>query len=208
MIQNIIIKIIACVISAGSVAMILFYFMSVLISGTPEINKKDDLAGLIEFIRVNPRSFLNEKKRQLPKKKPKEKKIPKMKLVSTAIPQNQKLNLKMDLPDLKATLRGGGPAIGGMSGGGYSGGTPLVRIEPQYPQKAAMQGIEGWVRLQFDISPSGSVTNVQVLDAKPRNTFNRAAVRALLKWKYKPLVEDGKPVEQKNLRVQLDFTLE
>ena len=181
MIQNVFIKIVACIVSAFLVAAFLFYFMSVLISGTPNLTNQDELKGLIEFIRVNPKTFLNEKTRQLPKKKPKEKKIPKMKPLSNVMPQPQRANLEMNGVDLKAALKGGGSVIGGSVGDDYSGGSPLVRINPQYPPKAAMQGVEGWVRLQFNISPIGSVIAVRVLDAQPRNVFNKSAVESTFK---------------------------
>ena len=202
-------KIGACVLLALLTTLLLFYFMSVLISDTPDLKKKQDMAGLIEFIRVKPRSFLDEKTRKLPEKKPKQMKPPKMKMLSTALSKPQKINPQMDMPDIKSVLRSGGPAVGGLGGANLgSEVTPLVRIEPQYPRKAAMQGIEGWVRLQFDIAPTGTIGGVQVLAAKPPNIFDRAAIKALRKWKYRPKVENGKPVEQKGLKVQLDFKLE
>ncbi|MDE0119264.1 MAG: energy transducer TonB [Bdellovibrionales bacterium] len=207
--KNKLVKMGACVSLALLTTLVLFYFMSVLISDTPDLKKKTDMAGLIEFIRVKPRSFLDEKIRKLPEKKPKQMKPPKMKMLSAALPKPEKINPQMNMPDIKSVLRSGGPAVGGFGGANLgSEVTPLVRIEPQYPRKAAMQGIEGWVRLQFDITPTGMVSGVQVLAAKPSNIFDRAAIKALRKWKYRPKVENGKPVEQKGLKVQLDFKLE
>jgi protein TonB len=84
--------------------------------------------------------------------------------------------------------------------------TPIVRIEPQYPRKAAMQGTEGFVVLAFEVTESGTVDNVEVVSAKPRRSFYMSAKRAVLKWKYKPQTEDGKPVRVAQ-KVQLDFKL-
>ena len=207
--QNPFLKISICISLAFLTAMVLFYFMSALISNTPDLKRGEESIGLIEFIRVKPRSFLDEKKRKLPEKKPKKMKPPKMKILSSALSKPQKMNPRMNMPDIKSVLRSSGPAVGGMGGMALdSGVTPLVRIEPQYPRKAAMQGIEGWVLLKFDISPAGTVGNIQILGSKPSRIFDRAAVRALRKWKYRPKMEDGKPIEQKNLKIQLDFTLE
>ena len=206
--QNKFVKIGGCVCLALLTALVLFYFMSALISKTPDLKDKKNLSGLIEFIRVKPRSFLDEKKRKLPEKKPKKMKPPKTKMLSSALSKPQKMNPNMDLPDLKSILKSGGPAVGGMGGALGSEVTPLVRIEPQYPRKAAMQKIEGWVTLQFNITPAGTVSDVQILDSKPPKIFDRAAIKALRKWKYRPKTENGKPVEQKNLKVQLKFTLE
>ena len=71
---------------------------------------------------------------------------------------------------------------------------PLVRIAPQYPRNAARDGIEGWVKMEFTINKAGTVSDPKVLESKPRRVFDRAARRAILKWKFKPRVVDGKPV--------------
>ena len=85
--------------------------------------------------------------------------------------------------------------------------TPQFRVDPSYPPQASRDGIEGWVKLGFKVSASGTVTDISVLDAKPSNVFNREARRALKKWKYKPKLIDGKPVEQRGMVVVLDFKL-
>jgi len=84
---------------------------------------------------------------------------------------------------------------------------PIVRVEPKYPTLAAREGIEGWVKLSFSITPSGTVNNIQVLDAEPKRMFNQAARRALAKWKYKPNIQAGKAQAQDGMMVMLDFKL-
>lgn len=86
--------------------------------------------------------------------------------------------------------------------------TPLVRVEPRFPTEALRQGIAGWVVLNFSIDETGSVTDISVLAAEPRNIFDREAIRALRRWKYQPQLVEGKPIKQTNLQVQLDFQLE
>ncbi|WP_448565866.1 TonB family protein [Thalassotalea ganghwensis] len=84
----------------------------------------------------------------------------------------------------------------------------IVRIPPNYPMDAAQKGIQGWVKLQFDINKVGQVINVEVIDSQPSRIFDREAKKALKKWKYKAKVENGQAIEQKNVSIQLDFTLE
>jgi protein TonB len=84
---------------------------------------------------------------------------------------------------------------------------PIVRVPPQYPVRALERGVEGWVLVEFEITEIGTVENPVVLDADPPNIFNRAATKAVVKWKYKPRLEDGKAVRWKD-KVVLTFELE
>ena len=84
---------------------------------------------------------------------------------------------------------------------------PIVRVNPKYPMDAARQGIEGWVKLVFDISAIGEVINVKIVDSTPKRIFDKAAKQALRKWKYRAKSVEGKPVSQHNFSVQLDFTM-
>ena len=86
--------------------------------------------------------------------------------------------------------------------------TAMVRIDPRYPAEAAKNGIEGWVKLSFSIDVTGAVIDVEVLDAEPKRIFDREAVKALRSWKYQPQMSNGKAVVQRNLQVQLDFSLD
>lgn len=86
--------------------------------------------------------------------------------------------------------------------------TPIVRINPKYPTTAAREGIEGWVQLSFNVSPSGEVIDAQVTDSEPKRIFDREALRAIKRWKYRPKVIDGIAQVQTGQSVQLDFKLD
>ena len=79
---------------------------------------------------------------------------------------------------------------------------PTHRIEPKYPVEAARAGTEGSVVLKFDVIGDGSVTNVEVVNAKPAYVFDKESVRALKQWRYK-----ANNKVTKNLLVQLDFAM-
>lgn len=80
---------------------------------------------------------------------------------------------------------------------------PVMRVEPKYPFKAAQDKIEGSVVLKFDVTATGLVENVEVINAKPAYVFDKAAVTALKQWKYSAI---GRIVKS-NL-VQLDFAMD
>ena len=80
--------------------------------------------------------------------------------------------------------------------------SPIVRIEPKYPKQAAEQNIEGSVVLGFTINADGSTDNIKVISADPQGVFDSEAIRALKKWRYKPV---SNPAQQH--LVQLDFAL-
>jgi len=53
-----------------------------------------------------------------------------------------------------------------------------------YPQRAKSLGVEGRVRIQFDITSSGTVTNVRVLSETPRGVFASAIDKDIARWRY------------------------
>lgn len=85
---------------------------------------------------------------------------------------------------------------------------PIFRVNPKYPHKAAREGIEGWVKLKFDINKVGEVINVEVVSSEPKRIFDKEAKRALSKWKYKAKAIEGEYVKQENISVQLDFQID
>lgn len=85
---------------------------------------------------------------------------------------------------------------------------PLHRVEPRYPRKALHLGKQGYVILSFDINQNGEVINIQVLDAQPKYLFEKESKRALKRWKYKPMLRDGKAVPQTGQKIRLDFKME
>lgn len=86
--------------------------------------------------------------------------------------------------------------------------TPIVRIPPQYPQGALARDIEGWALVEFTITQTGTVNDIKIIDAEPKNTFDRAARRAMERWKYQPKMVDGKAVAQHNMREVFRFEIQ
>lgn len=84
---------------------------------------------------------------------------------------------------------------------------PIVRVAPIYPSRALSRGIEGYVDLEFTVTTAGTVKDPVVIYSSS-SLFNRAAMRAVLKFKYKPRVVDGQPVAVPGVKTRIRFELE
>ena len=78
---------------------------------------------------------------------------------------------------------------------------------PIYPRRAQTRGIEGYVLLEFFVTTAGAVRDPRVVESKPPGIFDNAAVQAALKFKYKPKVVNGEPVEVAGVRNLITFEL-
>jgi periplasmic protein TonB len=116
----------------------------------------------------------------------------------------------LDMPALDVPMSGSGPFLGafGQVDRTEEGDiVPLVRIQPQYPRDAAMNQIEGWVRIEFTIDETGSVRSPRVIEARPPRVFDREAIRAILRWKFKPRIVDGVAVPRQATQT-IEFSLD
>ena len=68
-------------------------------------------------------------------------------------------------------------------------------VAPKYPRAAQRRGDSGWVDIVFTVGVDGAVSNVEVRKADPEGVFDSAAIRAVEKWKFEPVSEDGRLVE-------------
>ncbi len=84
---------------------------------------------------------------------------------------------------------------------------PLVRVPPDYPQRAISRGLEGWVQVQFTITGTGSVKDAVVVKSSNR-IFEEAALKSILRWRYNPKIEGGVAVERVGMQTIIRFTLE
>jgi len=73
---------------------------------------------------------------------------------------------------------------------------PIYRTKPKYPRSAARRGLEGVVTISFTITKTGGVRGASVIRATPKNVFDKAALKAIMKWKFQPKLVNGQPVER------------
>ena len=71
---------------------------------------------------------------------------------------------------------------------------PPVAVAPVYPARAIARQLEGYVVLEFTVTRIGTVRDAFVVTST-NSVFDRPAMEAVYKFKYKPRVVDGEPVE-------------
>jgi protein TonB len=197
------------IIAAGlGVSLALFWLMQFMISNNQQgLNKVASLQ-MTEFIRLKKETNLTTKDRSIPEKPKPNKRPPPPKMNLQANPIKT-LQPKMEIPDFDLPLelshmgmKGVGIGVGNIS----TNVIPLVRIAPRYPMRAANRRIEGWVKVQFIITKEGKVADAVVVDSEPKNTFDRAALSAIKRWKFKAKIIEGIAFEQRAEQL-LEFKL-
>jgi protein TonB len=72
---------------------------------------------------------------------------------------------------------------------------------------ARQRSIGGWVDLQFVVRTDGSVADISIVGAEPVGIFEQAAMEAVRKWRYRPVIRDGHPIDQR-ARLRMRFALQ
>ncbi len=189
---------------ASGVTFGLFYLMQSLIGVEGELDKSEKIK-VVDFVRVQRVEETKKKERKLPDKR---------EIDDTPPPPDMSFDSSTDLGGEGIAISAAVEASVSLdSGGGFSmasadgDAVPMVRVPPQYPEKALQRGIEGRVLIEFTISKSGAVKNPKVIAYEPSKIFNKAALKAVSQWKYNPKILNGKAVEQKGIRIAIPFRL-
>ena len=194
------------------VAVALFLLMHKLISGDNNVDRDREQALRLDFIQVDQDELENiRERRKPPKPEPPKEPPPPPKLEVQDQDRPQRDMPRIDMPRVNVGLASGaGPFLGNWSAGDPSAEgdvIPIVRIEPQFPREALIEGISGWVEIEFTIEADGSVSDPKITGSQPRRMFDRNAIRAIYKWKFKPRIVDGKPVPRRATQ-RLEFNLD
>ncbi len=182
---------------------LLFVMHLLIVTGKQALTKPRDRANL-EFVRVKRNESLNVED-FTPEKPPKPPETP------PETPPQDMDNVDPDAPTINvappqvtAETNIGGPGGMNIAEGDY---LPIVRVAPVYPARALSRGLEGYVDMAFTVTTTGTVKDPVVVFSTS-SLFERAAIRAVLKFKYKPRVVDGVPVEVPNVKTRITFKIE
>lgn len=182
---------------------LLFVMQLLIATGKAALTKPRDRAQL-DFVRVRRNEALNVED-FTPEKPPPPPEVPpeappqEMDSVDPSAP-----TINVAPPSVSAETNIGGPGGMNIAEGDY---LPIVRVAPVYPARALSRGLEGYVDLAFTVTTAGTVRDPVVLFSTS-SLFERAAMRAVLKFKYKPRVVDGVPVDVPNVKTRITFKIE
>ena len=184
----------------------LLFLMQLLIA-TGKRSITDSVSGrLVDFVRVK-RDETPERK----KPKPKKPAVPDQPPPEMPQPQMDSADASdMEVIGISPVAMNADLNISGDFGFSVSDGEylPIVKVAPVYPRRAQERGIEGYVIVEFIVTKAGTVQNPVVIESDPPNVFDRAALQAARKFKYKPRVVDGEPIDVPGVRNIIRFQIE
>ena len=182
---------------------LLFVMQLLIASGKAALSEPRDRAQL-DFVRVKRNENLNTDD-FTPEKPPPPPEVP------PETPPQEMDNLDPNAPTINiappsvsADTNIGGPGGMNIAEGDY---LPIVRVAPVYPARALSRGLEGYVDMSFTVTTTGTVRDPIVLFSTS-SLFERAATRAVMKFKYKPRVVDGIPVDVVGVKTRISFQIE
>jgi len=182
---------------------LLFIMQLLIVTGKQALTEPRERYQL-EFVRVRRNENVNTEDYQ-PEKPPPPPEVP------PEVPPQEMDNVDPNAPSISVAA----PDVGDVSDIGGPGGMniaegdylPIVRVAPVYPARALSRGLEGYVDLEFVVTAAGTVRDPVVIFSTS-SLFERAATRAVLKFKYKPRVVDGVPVEVPGVKTRISFQIE
>ncbi len=103
------------------------------------------------------------------------------------------LAVALPTPHLHPDL-GGGPDLSALKMGETREVVAVATPRPAYPLRAQRLGLSGRVVVEFTVTEEGRVRDPRIVSAEPPGVFDRAVLRGVRRWRFKPRVEQGRPV--------------
>lgn len=195
---------------AGALALSMTFFllwgMQKLIAGGNNVMSDPIKGNVLDFIRLKKDESVVKKERKVqkpakPKEPPPQMKTPPM--------QQSNPNASASKNSFAADIQADIGLSGGLSLDSNDGDyLPIVKVAAVYPRRAQSRGIEGFVIVEFTVTKTGAVTNPMVVHAEPEGVFERAALDAVVKFKYKPRVADGVAMAVAGVQNKISFEID
>lgn len=179
----------------------LLYLMVLLIAATEEIYTDQKQFEFCWMCRSEPRPRPAPVVMPVPERPPKTIPLPEFTLT------------RYDAGELSVKVRHAPQPPGGDFGTstvpGFANGslTLIMKVKPAYPVSALLQGIEGYVIVEYDVTAAGTVRDAWVIESSDQ-LFDDVALAAVSQYLYKPRMLNGMPQETKGLKNMFKFEIQ
>ncbi|MEE4294983.1 MAG: energy transducer TonB [Xanthomonadales bacterium] len=190
-----------------AITMALFWMMPYMIETTEHQLDKTGSTSLVDFIRLKRDEVI--RRRELKPEKPptplSPPPLPSTPQLDSLSPTAQTIAVPATPTATDIEISGAGFSLG-IGGGDY---LPIVKVAPIYPQRALSRGIEGYCVVQYTVTRQGTIRDPFVIeDQCTSSMFHQPSLQAALKFKYKPRVIDGQPVEVPGVQNKFTYVIE
>jgi protein TonB len=176
----------------ASMALSLAWFMHYLIQSSDLRLEQSDRLMMLDFVRIK-REETVQRKRRTPDR-PELAKAPEIPPLSESQADASGQRLEVSAMPATSDIQISQSGIG--FGAGEGDYLPIVKVAPLYPRAAMMKGIEGTCVVRYTVTAAGTVKDVEVAEDQCDNAvFYRSSIEAAKRFKYKPRVIDGVPLE-------------
>ena len=157
----------------------------------------------IDFVRIEKDETLDTKTLK-PKKPPEPEQPP-----PDTPPQLDEIDASVQTVNIGAVDTEVGVNVGGIGGFNAAEGEylPIVKVAPIYPNRALTRGIEGHCIVVYTVTRNGTTKDPKVVECTS-SLFANASVKASAKFKYKPRVINGQPIDVPGVMHKITFELE
>ena len=190
---------------AIALTLAVFFLMHALIRTGQSALTEENGGAVVDFVRIRQVEKVQQKDRKPERPPEPEAPPPQPDMPAPRVVQASGMGLDIGAMNINPDINVSAGIDAGAAGGEY---LPIVKVAPIYPQRALARGLEGWVLVEFTVTTTGTVRDARVVEADPPGVFDGAAVDAVMKFKYKPRVIDGRPVEVEGVQNLIRFELE
>ena len=85
---------------------------------------------------------------------------------------------------------------------------PIYRTAPDYPRDRLVSKVNGHVDLAFTVDANGFVQNPRVIAFEGGESFQQAALDAVVNFRYAPRFNEGEPMVTENVTTRITFRIE
>lgn len=204
------------ILSAVAMTLMLFYLMQFLIDSGEKALTEGKAGQIVDFTRVKEELLVETKKRRpepppLPDEVPKVAK-PRLQVDTNTVGWSNEFKAPVTEVMISSSLNFS-------SDGDY---LPILKVQPTYPQRALERGLVGWVVVEFTVNEIGRVIDPVVIENcvkvwspsfkqcsdSPKQTFDKSALAAASRFKYKPKVVDGQAIATVGVRNMITYVLD